>query len=108
MPGKARVHELARELGMESKNVLSWLKENGEFVKSASSTVEAPVARKLREAFPAAPSAPAPSAPASHTQASACTTQKRVSSGGTQNCSRSAITSARSSMTLMRARGKCR
>jgi len=63
VPGKARVHELARELGMESKNVLSWLKENGEFVKSASSTVEAPVARKLREAFPAAPTdAPAPKA----------------------------------------------
>ncbi|MGI8536586.1 MAG: translation initiation factor IF-2 N-terminal domain-containing protein, partial [Mycobacteriales bacterium] len=61
MPGKARVHELAKELGMESKNVLGWLKENGEFVKSASSTVEAPVARKLREAFPAAP-APAPAA----------------------------------------------
>ena len=59
MPGKARVHELAKELGMESKNVLTWLKENGEFVKSASSTVEAPVARKLREAFPAAPAAPA-------------------------------------------------
>ena len=54
MPGKARVHELAKELGLESKNVLAWLKENGEFVKSASSTIEAPVARKLREAFPAA------------------------------------------------------
>ncbi len=53
MPGKARVHELAKELGMDSKTVLSWLKDNGEFVKSASSTVEAPVARKLREAFPA-------------------------------------------------------
>ena len=64
MPGKARVHELAKELGLESKNVLSWLKDNGEFVKSASSTIEAPVARKLREAFPAAPAAPAPAAPA--------------------------------------------
>ncbi|MDT7570564.1 MAG: translation initiation factor, partial [Actinomycetota bacterium] len=60
MPGKARVHELAKELGLESKNVLAWLKENGEFVKSASSTIEAPVARKLREAFPAAAPAPAP------------------------------------------------
>ena len=60
MPGKARVHELAKELGLESKNVLSWLKENGEFVKSASSTIEAPVARKLREAFPAAPAAATP------------------------------------------------
>jgi translation initiation factor IF-2 len=63
VPGKARVHELAKELGLESKNVLAWLKENGEFVKSASSTIEAPVARKLREAFPAAPQA-APAAPA--------------------------------------------
>ncbi len=64
MPGKARVHELAKELGLESKNVLSWLKDNGEFVKSASSTIEAPVARKLREAFPAAPAAAAPAAAA--------------------------------------------
>ena len=66
MPGKARVHELAKELGLESKAVLSWLKDNGEFVKSASSTIEAPVARKLREAFPsAAPAAaPAPAAEA--------------------------------------------
>ena len=64
MPGKARVHELAKELGMDSKTVLSWLKDNGEFVKSASSTVEAPVARKLREAFPAAKTAPASVIPA--------------------------------------------
>ncbi|OMQ14451.1 hypothetical protein A7K94_0216515, partial [Modestobacter sp. VKM Ac-2676] len=52
MPGKARVHELAKELGVDSKAVLAKLKEQGEFVKSASSTVEAPVARRLREAFP--------------------------------------------------------
>jgi translation initiation factor IF-2 len=57
--GKARVHELAKELGLPSKEVLAKLNELGEFVKSASSTVEAPVARKLREAFPAA-AAPAP------------------------------------------------
>jgi translation initiation factor IF-2 len=49
--GKARVHELAKELGVESKTVLAKLKEMGEFVKSASSTVEAPVARRLRGAF---------------------------------------------------------
>ena len=48
MPGKARVHELAKELGIDSKTVLAKLKEQGEFVKSASSTVEAPVARRLR------------------------------------------------------------
>ena len=52
MAGKARVHELAKELGVSSKDVLAKLSELGEFVKSASSTVEAPVARRLREAFP--------------------------------------------------------
>ncbi|MBY4572210.1 translation initiation factor IF-2 [Gordonia paraffinivorans] len=51
MAGKARVHELAKELGVTSKQVLERLKEQGEFVKSASSTVEAPVARRLRESF---------------------------------------------------------
>ncbi|GAB1642462.1 translation initiation factor IF-2 [Krasilnikovia sp. MM14-A1259] len=73
MAGKARVHELAKELGVDSKTVLAKLKEMGEFVKSASSTVEAPVARRLRGALvasqggngaPAAPAAAAPSAPA--------------------------------------------
>ncbi|MGV9824680.1 translation initiation factor IF-2 [Gordonia sp. NPDC003429] len=73
MAGKARVHELAKELGVTSKQVLERLKEQGEFVKSASSTVEAPVARRLRESFPgkdggstsnqaARPSAPKPGA----------------------------------------------
>ncbi|MDU2151137.1 MAG: translation initiation factor IF-2 N-terminal domain-containing protein, partial [Varibaculum cambriense] len=48
---KLRVHELAKELGTTSKIVLQALKESGEFVKSASSTIEAPVARKMREHF---------------------------------------------------------
>jgi len=47
--GKARVHELAKELGISSKQVLSKLQDLGEYVKSPSSTVEAPVARRLRE-----------------------------------------------------------
>ncbi|MGH3863868.1 translation initiation factor IF-2 N-terminal domain-containing protein, partial [Actinokineospora sp.] len=51
MAGKARVHELAKELGVTSKDVLAKLKDLGEFVKSASSTVEAPVARRLRDAY---------------------------------------------------------
>ncbi|MTK01856.1 translation initiation factor IF-2 [Micromonospora sp. CP22] len=62
MAGKARVHELAKELGVESKTVLAKLKEMGEFVKSASSTVEAPVARRLRSAFVASGGSGAPSA----------------------------------------------
>ncbi|MEZ7238174.1 translation initiation factor IF-2 [Rhodococcus sp. GXMU-t2271] len=66
MAGKARVHELAKELGVTSKELLARLKEQGEFVKSASSTVEPPVARRLRESFAkangdgSAPSAAAP------------------------------------------------
>jgi len=61
--GKARVHELAKELGVTSKEVLARLSEQGEFVKSASSTVEAPVARRLRESFGGA-KAPAAEKPA--------------------------------------------
>ena len=56
---KVRVYELAKELGVESKVVLAKLAELGEFVRSASSTVEAPVVRKLKDAMPAAPAADA-------------------------------------------------
>ena len=49
---KVRVYELAKELGLESKELLSKLQEVGEFVRSASSTVEAPVLRKLMDKFP--------------------------------------------------------
>lgn len=51
---KARVYELAKRFGVDSKTVLDKLKDMGEFVKSASSTVEAPVVRKLQAAFPSA------------------------------------------------------
>ena len=48
---KVRVHELAKELGVESKVVLAKLKEMGEFVKSASSTVEPPVVKRFTDQF---------------------------------------------------------
>ncbi|MCE0538895.1 translation initiation factor IF-2 N-terminal domain-containing protein, partial [Kineosporia rhizophila] len=51
---KVRVYELAKELGVDSKTVLSKLQDMGEFVRSASSTVEPPVVRRLREQMPAA------------------------------------------------------
>ena len=54
---KVRVYELAKELGMESKDVLAKLQDLGEFVRSASSTVEPPVVRKMRDLYPAAPAA---------------------------------------------------
>ncbi|MGO2520319.1 MAG: translation initiation factor IF-2 [Microbacterium sp.] len=53
MAAKPRVHEIAAELGVDSKFALAKLKELGEFVKSPSSTVEPPVARKLRAAIEA-------------------------------------------------------
>ncbi|WP_432623044.1 translation initiation factor IF-2 [Bifidobacterium sp.] len=78
---KARVYELAKQLGVDSKTVLNKLEAMGEFVKSASSTVEPPVARRLKAAFasngqgnaseskksaPARKPAPQPSHSASH------------------------------------------
>lgn len=47
------MHEVAHELGIDSKTALRKLKEMGEFVKSPSSTIQVPVARKLRAAFQA-------------------------------------------------------
>ncbi len=64
MAGKPRVHELAKELGVESKIVLAKLQEMGEYVKSASSTIEAPVARRLRATMEAAGASAPPAAPA--------------------------------------------
>ncbi|HAA78947.1 MAG TPA: translation initiation factor IF-2 [Microbacteriaceae bacterium] len=88
MAGKPRVHEIAAELGIDSKRTLEKLKEIGEFVKGPSSTVEPPVARKLKAAFaeegvvpvakeekPAAPAKPvaapvaAPAAPSAEPEA---------------------------------------
>ncbi|MEU8223170.1 translation initiation factor IF-2 [Kribbella sp. NPDC048915] len=48
---KVRVYELAKELGVTSKVVLTRLNDMGEFVRSASSTIEAPVVRRLAEDF---------------------------------------------------------
>jgi hypothetical protein len=51
------VYELAKEFGMESKCVLTTLKEMGEFVRSASSVVPDPVLRRLRERLASLPRA---------------------------------------------------
>ena len=66
---KLRVHELAKELGITSKELMGHLKEAGEFVKSSSSSLEPPVVRQMREKFAAATKTkkadakPAPKAP---------------------------------------------
>ncbi|SDZ07368.1 translation initiation factor IF-2 [Herbiconiux ginsengi] len=49
MAAKPRVHEVAAELGVDSKVALATLKEMGQFVKGPSSSIEPPVARRLKE-----------------------------------------------------------
>jgi Fic family protein len=44
---KVRVYELAKELGVSSKELMGTLSELGEFVRSASSTIERPLVAKL-------------------------------------------------------------
>ncbi|MFE6257257.1 translation initiation factor IF-2 [Agromyces sp. NPDC057865] len=65
MAAKPRVHEIASELGVDSKIALEKLKEMGEYVKGPSSSIEPPVARKLRAALEGAAKAePAAAKPA--------------------------------------------
>ncbi len=61
---KVRVSALAKELGVTSKVLLERLNEMGEYVRSASSTVEAPVVRRVKEKFPPAEAAPKAEKPA--------------------------------------------
>ena len=80
---KVRVYELAKDVGMDSKDVLAKLQEMGEFVRSASSTVEPPVVRKFLEKFPpvakpAAEEKPAKKAPAKKAAAKKAPLQESV------------------------------
>lgn len=64
---KVRVYELAKELGLTSKQLLGKLSDMGEFVRSASSTIEAPVVRRVRDQLKpvdggASPARPGPAA----------------------------------------------
>ncbi|BDI22063.1 translation initiation factor IF-2 [Herbiconiux sp. L3-i23] len=74
MAAKPRVHEVATDLGIDTKVALAKLKEMGEFVKGPSSSIEPPVVRKLKAkleadgitrkpADGAAPAAPAKATP---------------------------------------------
>jgi hypothetical protein len=48
---KVRVFELAKEFGVESKVVMAKIQELGGFVRSASSTIDAPLVRKLTDSL---------------------------------------------------------
>ena len=79
---KRRVHEIAKEQGLTSKEVLAAFKEAGVYVKAASSTVEE---RDIRRAFPngapARPSAPEPAEAASKEEATEPETTTRDADG---------------------------
>ncbi|WP_372461029.1 translation initiation factor IF-2 N-terminal domain-containing protein [Rhodococcus yananensis] len=53
-----RVHELAKELDVPSKELLHRLKARGEFVKSASSMLDASLAQQVRDSFTRTPGRP--------------------------------------------------
>lgn len=59
-----RVYDIAKELGIDTKDALAKLAELGEYVKSGSSTIAPPIAKKLRDAFPNAKPKEEPKAPA--------------------------------------------
>lgn len=50
---KPRIHEIAHQLGVPPKTLLAFMKKHGEFFKSASSSVEPPVARRVRRLWEA-------------------------------------------------------
>lgn len=51
MPPKTRVSELAKQYGISSKDAIAKLGEIGEFVKTASSTIELPAEMKFKKQF---------------------------------------------------------
>jgi translation initiation factor IF-2 len=107
---KVRVYELAKEFGVESKAVMAKLQEMGEFVRSASSTIEAPVVRRLKDEFsaqqpkaggngqrraqPAGPPQPAAPRPAPASAAPASAAPAAVADSGTVNGSAPAAPAA--------------
>jgi translation initiation factor IF-2-like protein len=57
--GRVRVHELAKELRVESKVVLAALQQMGYYAKSASSEVDSDAARQVRQRIPVIETGPA-------------------------------------------------
>ena len=55
---KVRVSELAKKLGLPAPDLIVMLADFGDYDKRPSSTLEAPVVRKLRGLYPQAPNVP--------------------------------------------------
>lgn len=94
MGGKARVHELAKELGVTSKEILAQLAAEGESAKSASSTIKAPVARRLRESLGVTQPAPTAAAGQAQRRAARPTPAQPKASAGKRARQSSLLTSA--------------
>ena len=60
---KIKVHELAKEIEKQSKEVIAFLKEKGIEVKAAQSSVEEDVAEMVRKAFKTGNDKPEAAAP---------------------------------------------
>src|SRR5580658_8678182 len=82
---KVRVYELAKEFGVESKVVMAKLEEMGEFVRSASSTIEAPVVRKLKESLNSGSAKPSRNGSGEQRQVPGGRDQGRRDQGGQRN-----------------------
>ncbi|MCA1307991.1 hypothetical protein LC082_13900 [Microbacterium esteraromaticum] len=53
MAAKPRVHEVAHELGIDSRMLLAFMRLEGEFAKGPSQTIEPPVRRRIRAGWEA-------------------------------------------------------
>ena len=91
---KVRVYELAKELGLESKQLLAKLNDMGEFVRSASSTIEAPVVRRVTEKITSEQSGAA--APAAKSTAKGSPAKKTADSAKAASADKAAKPAAKS------------
>ena len=76
---KIKIHELAKELDKQSKDIISFLQEKGIEAKAAQSSIEEDAAQMVRKAFG---KAQAPQAEAAQTQPSRTETPKAEPSKG--------------------------
>jgi Translation initiation factor IF-2, N-terminal region len=94
MGGKVRVHELAKEFGVPAKEILARLAADGEFAKSASSVIQSPVARWLRESFGSIPPGQKAAAGEAQRRAAGTTSVQPKAAAGKRARQSSLLTSA--------------
>ncbi len=73
-----RVHELAKQLGKESKDVISWMKDNGIEGKTAASSIDEETAAKVTAALGGQKAASAKAAPAAEEKKASAAEEKKA------------------------------